>query len=63
MANPLLVTDLVLRDASQSLLATRVRIEDMLPICDKLDQKPGAARPLTRVFATSAKIRGNGCGN
>ena len=30
MTNPLLITDLVLRDASQSLLATRVRVEDML---------------------------------
>jgi len=38
MANPLLITDLVLRDASQSLLATRVRIEDMLPIAAKLDK-------------------------
>ena len=38
MPNPLLITDLVLRDASQSLLATRVRIEDMLPIAHKLDQ-------------------------
>ncbi|UCH38488.1 MAG: sodium-extruding oxaloacetate decarboxylase subunit alpha [Gammaproteobacteria bacterium] len=38
MANPLLITDLVLRDASQSLLATRVRIEDMLPIAEKLDK-------------------------
>jgi oxaloacetate decarboxylase alpha subunit len=38
MSNPLLITDLVLRDASQSLLATRVRIEDMLPIADKLDK-------------------------
>ena len=38
MANPLLMTDLVLRDASQSLLATRVRIEDMLPIAEKLDR-------------------------
>ena len=38
MANPLLITDLVLRDASQSLLATRVRIEDMLPIAEKLDR-------------------------
>jgi oxaloacetate decarboxylase alpha subunit len=34
----LLITDLVLRDASQSLLATRVRIEDMLPIAEKLDR-------------------------
>ena len=38
MPNPLLLTDLVLRDASQSLLATRVRIEDMLPIAEKLDK-------------------------
>jgi len=35
---PLGITDVVLRDASQSLLATRVRIEDMLPIAEKLDQ-------------------------
>ncbi len=32
------VTDTVLRDAHQSLLATRMRTEDMLPICDKLDK-------------------------
>ncbi|MCP4494561.1 MAG: sodium-extruding oxaloacetate decarboxylase subunit alpha [Gammaproteobacteria bacterium] len=38
MNNPLLLTDLVLRDGSQSLLATRVRIEDMLPIAAKLDK-------------------------
>lgn len=35
---PLGITELVLRDAHQSLLATRMRIDDMLPICDKLDQ-------------------------
>ncbi|MFN5746672.1 MAG: sodium-extruding oxaloacetate decarboxylase subunit alpha [Methylococcaceae bacterium] len=38
MANPLGITDVVLRDAHQSLLATRLRIEDMLPICGKLDE-------------------------
>ena len=38
MTKPLLLTDVVLRDASQSLLATRIRIEDMLPIAEKLDQ-------------------------
>ena len=38
MLKPLQITDLVLRDASQSLLATRVRIEDMLPIAEKLDR-------------------------
>jgi len=31
------VTDVILRDAHQSLLATRMRLEDMLPICPKLD--------------------------
>ncbi len=35
---PLGITELVLRDAHQSLLATRMRIDDMLPIADKLDQ-------------------------
>ncbi len=33
-----LVTDVILRDAHQSLLATRMRTEDMLPVCDKLDR-------------------------
>lgn len=32
------VTDVILRDAHQSLLATRMRTEDMLPICGKLDK-------------------------
>jgi pyruvate carboxylase subunit B len=31
------VTELVLRDGHQSLIATRMRTEDMLPICPKLD--------------------------
>ncbi len=37
-AKPLGITELVLRDGHQSLLATRMRIDDMLPICEKLDQ-------------------------
>ncbi len=32
------ITDTILRDAHQSLIATRMRTEDMLPICDKLDR-------------------------
>ena len=32
------ITDVILRDAHQSLIATRMRTEDMLPICDKLDR-------------------------
>ena len=35
---PLGITDVILRDAHQSLLATRLRIDDMLPIAEKLDQ-------------------------
>ena len=35
---PLGITDVILRDAHQSLLATRMRTEDMLPIAAKLDQ-------------------------
>lgn len=35
--NKVFITDTVLRDAHQSLLATRMRTEDMLPICQKLD--------------------------
>ena len=38
MKKPLLLTELVLRDAHQSLLATRLRLEDMLPIAEKLDK-------------------------
>ncbi|WP_426417655.1 sodium-extruding oxaloacetate decarboxylase subunit alpha [Aestuariirhabdus sp. LZHN29] len=34
---PLGITDVVLRDAHQSLFATRLRIDDMLPIAEKLD--------------------------
>ena len=36
--NPLKITDTILRDAHQSQAATRMRIEDMLPACEKLDK-------------------------
>ena len=35
---PLGITEVVLRDAHQSLFATRLRIDDMLPIAEKLDK-------------------------
>ncbi|WP_170907038.1 MULTISPECIES: sodium-extruding oxaloacetate decarboxylase subunit alpha [Vibrio] len=38
MSKPLAITDVVLRDAHQSLFATRMRIEDMLPIAAELDK-------------------------
>ncbi|SHO55363.1 sodium-extruding oxaloacetate decarboxylase subunit alpha [Vibrio quintilis] len=37
MSNSLALTDVVLRDAHQSLFATRMRIDDMLPIAAALD--------------------------
>lgn len=36
--NKLGITDVVLRDAHQSLFATRLRLDDMLPIAEKLDK-------------------------
>ncbi len=38
MSNPLKICDLVLRDGHQSLLATRMRTDDMLPIAEKMDR-------------------------
>ena len=38
MSKKITVTDTILRDAHQSIIATRMRLDDMLPICDKLDQ-------------------------
>lgn len=35
---PIQVTDVILRDAHQSLIATRMRLDDMLPICAQLDE-------------------------
>ncbi len=32
------ITDVILRDAHQCLIATRMRTDDMLPICEKLDK-------------------------
>src|SRR5437879_13374792 len=38
MTSKVEITETVLRDAHQSLLATRMRTEDMLPVAAKLDQ-------------------------
>lgn len=37
MSRTIEVTDLILRDAHQSLLATRMAMEDMAPVCEDLD--------------------------
>lgn len=38
MTKKIEITDVILRDAHQSLIATRMQTADMLPICDKLDK-------------------------
>jgi pyruvate carboxylase subunit B len=38
MNKKITITDTILRDAHQSIIATRMRLDDMLPICAKLDQ-------------------------
>lgn len=38
MAKPVKITETVLRDGHQSLMATRMRIEDMLPVAEQLDE-------------------------
>lgn len=37
LKKPLKITDTTLRDAHQSLLATRMTTEEMVPVCEKLD--------------------------
>ena len=52
-----LITDTILRDAHQSQAATRMRLEEMLPVADKLDKigyyslSAGAARRSTPACA------------
>ena len=56
--NPLRITETILRDAHQSQAATRMRIEDMLPACELLDNmatgrwSAGAVRRLTSACAS-----------
>jgi len=38
MKNPLKITDVTLRDGHQSLIATRMRTEDMVPVAIKMDE-------------------------
>ena len=38
MAQKLYITDTILRDAHQSQAATRMKLEDMLPACEMLDE-------------------------
>ena len=44
MARIVEVTELALRDAHQSLFATRMALEDMIPACADIDQAVGPLR-------------------
>ena len=56
MAAKIELTETILRDAHQSLLATRMRTEDMLPIAAKLDEVgyiiPGLGDAGDKIFGT-----------
>ena len=61
------ITDVVLRDAHQSLFATRLRLDDMLPLplswttSATARWSAGAAPPLMPASAFSARTRGSAC--
>ena len=61
------ITDVVLRDAHQSLFATRLRLDDMLPVAARWRTSAtarwsaGAAPPLMPASAFSARTRGSAC--
>ncbi len=67
MSKPLAITDVVLRDAHQSLFATRMRIEDMLPIAAELDKvgywslETWGGRRLMLASVSWVKIHGSVC--
>ena len=63
------IFDITLRDGSQSKVATRIRLEDLLKVARNLAeqvftvQKLGEELPLTCVFASLGKTPGKGPGN
>jgi len=58
------ITDLILRDAHQSLIATRLRTEDMLPACAMLDDigywSPGCWAAQVRCLSAVSERRSVG---
>ena len=60
---PLKITETVLRDGPQSLVATRMRVQDMIPVLVSviMPLKPGAALPLMPACVFWTKIPGDAC--
>ena len=64
MSKQIKFTETALRDGQQSQIATRMPIEDMLPILETMDQAgyySGAAPRSTPACVTSTRIRGSAC--
>lgn len=67
-ANPIRIQDNTLRDGHQSIYATRMKTEDMIPIAEKMDQcgfwamEVWVAQLLTRCTGFWAKTPGRGQG-
>ena len=53
---PLKITETVLRDAHQSLIATRMSTEQMLPIIDKMDKVGYSEQRQRRVSQAEEKM-------
>ncbi len=52
-----LITDTILRDAHQSQAATRMRLEEMLPVADKLDKMKYWTKSATILWSAGAARR------
>lgn len=68
MANkPVKIVETVLRDGHQSIAATRMRIVDMLPVLEKIDNagyhavEAWGAQPLIPACASCMRILGSAC--
>ena len=54
--NPIKFTDTTFRDGHQSLLATRMRSEDIIPFMERMDQMGYLDRKSTRLNSSHLKL-------
>ena len=62
MAKKILITDVTLRDAHQSLIATRMTTEEMLPILEKMDKVGSVSYTHLWWWESTMLILGGSCG-